>query len=179
MIVPSTQLLERAVRSYVAEGSDLAAASVIPGNPKGPSPKGLYATVLSISELPEGYPWNREAERNAASVSAPVDTFESVDIEYSVQWYRSGARDAARLFRLWARSPMGIDAAARRGLTCYSVDGVRQIDAILSEEWEQRAGVDLRMGITNSARVDPALLQSIDIDIHFEGMTANLELRQE
>ena len=148
MIAPTSQTLERAVRRYVAEGSGLEKINVIPGQVGGPSPTGPYATVLLIDEAAEGQEWTRdERVERAGEPTADVTSYESVRVDWSVQWFRKGARDLARTFRFWAQSPLGVQAAAERGLTLYRTSGVRQLDAIISEAWEERGrpGPDARL----------------------------------
>ena len=82
MITPTTIELEREVRRLVASASGVPPAAVIPGNADGPSPDGLYASVVLIHEDIEGIP----------STSLEVDTdsrqLASVRSRYSVQWFR-------------------------------------------------------------------------------------------
>ena len=47
---------------------------------------------------------------------------------YSVQWYRTGARDAARSFALWTSSPEGLAQAASADVTVLRVSDVRQLE---------------------------------------------------
>ena len=170
MIAPSTQDLERDVREYVAKGSGMEPGKVIPGQTSGPAPSNAYATVLLISELPDGFVWTRnEGVDRDGSPGIDATVYESLTLSYSVQWFRTGARDLARTFRLWAQSPAGILNAERRGLTFYRTSEVRQIDDIVSEEWEERAGLDLYLGIVATNVQDVGLAATFDVTIHHDG----------
>ena len=59
--IPMPQALERSLRSFIAMGSGLPQADVIPGNSKGTAPKDPYATLLltglrNASTIPSGAP---------------------------------------------------------------------------------------------------------------------------
>lgn len=145
MTLAPTRTIEDAVRGFVAEGSGLPSGNVVPGNDPAPAPIDLYATVLLIESKQEGLLPTIYSDGGAETQGL---TLESIDALYSCQWFRDGARDAAEQFRIWAESPNGLLEAGRRGLTFNSVGPLRQIDEIVSSTWEERAGVDLRLGYT-------------------------------
>ena len=167
MISPASQLLDRAVRAYVAAGSGISRRNVIEGSRSTPSPRVVYATVKLIADLPQGFVWTTN-ERNGIVLDTMV--FESSTLDYSVQFFRAGAYDAARQFKLWAKSPMGIQEAERRGLTLIDVSGVTQDDAVVSEDWEQRAGLNLTLGIVSTLVEQPGVGGSLEIDLCYDGV---------
>ena len=176
MIVPSSQTLDRSVRGFVAAGSGLGTHAVVPANDKGPAPKGLYATVLEVSNTREGRSWNVQGALNAAETGLPLGTFESVRIDFSLQWLRDGARDAAKLFRLWAGSDLGILEAARRGLTLYTLGELRRLDVPgLTDSLEERVQLDMGIGIVQTATHDVGVFESAcsnwDVAVCVDGET--------
>ena len=172
MIVPSSRTLDRSVRGFVAEGSGLTAGAVVPANEKGPAPKGLYATVLEVSNTREGRSWNVQGALNAAETGLPLGTFESVRIDFSLQWLRDGARDAAKLFRLWAGSDLGILEAARRGLTLYTLGELRRLDVPgLTDSLEERVQLDMGIGIVQTATHDVGVFENWDVAVCVDGET--------
>ena len=180
MIAPTRHVLERAVRNYVGAGSGLNPDTlVIPGQSKGPAPKEAYATVVLIDETADGTEWTRHVRAGTAeapTVDATVS--ESVTVSWSVQFFRRGARDLARTFRVWAQSPLGIAEAARRGLTFYRTSGVRELDTVVSEAWEERAGLDLYLGYVATLVQDVGLVDSFDVTVspdEGEPFTARLD----
>lgn len=169
-LVPTTQALERAVRAYVAEGSGLEGSHCIPGNEKAPAPKELYASVLLIDEHPHGTTWDRPRRTNELTSlegepTGDLDVYESNTVRYSVQWYREGARDAGRRFKLWARSPIGRDGASKRGLTFMGYSDLRRLDAIEDTGYEERVGLDLEIGIVTTYREEPGHVETARIDV--------------
>lgn len=70
-MTPPIRDIERAIRSWVAQGSGLPSESVIPGNDDGPAPDYPYATVLPIDQELAGVPWG--ATRLAATDIAYTD----------------------------------------------------------------------------------------------------------
>ncbi len=149
MIVPVTQSLERAIRGLVAAGSGLEPRRVRPGNADGPAPSGLYASVLLIHNAIEGIPATAMSlASDGLSLNAP--TVATVRDRYSVQWFRDGARDAARRLSVWVYSPEGLQSALDAGLTLLRVSDVRQLDEVVSTSWEERAGLDLHIGYSQT-----------------------------
>ena len=101
-----SQVLERAVRAYVAEGSkDLDSHIVIPGNSKGPRPTMPYASVLLINDIRKSYPIRKQLTHG-----------QTIDLIYrratfSVSWYRKDAVELAEAFDTWAMSENGLTQA--------------------------------------------------------------------
>ena len=170
MIAPTTVELEREIRSLVASGSGLLPDHVIPGNGDGPSPDGLYASVVLIHEDIDGIP----------STSFEVDTdsrqLASVRGRYSVQWFRDGARDAARSLSVWTSSPEGLTQAARTGLTVMRVSDVRQLDDIVSDAWEERAGVDIDIGYVQQVTQTIGYVRTAPVEVQAGGQTQLVEV---
>lgn len=154
--------IERVVRAYVAEGSGLASAAVIPGNDSGPSPTEPYATVLLVASRQDGV---NPARCRVEGGEVRATVLSSIESTWSVQWYREGSRDRARAFRLWADSPLGVLDAGRRGLTFRRCSDVRQIDEIVSETWEERAGLDLVVGLVQTAEQNLGLMETVPVSI--------------
>ena len=145
MIEPTTQNMERAVRGFVAAGSGLESRRVRPGNSDGPAPNELYATVLLIHQAIDGIP-ETPLRLSAEGERLDAETHANVRSRYSVQWFRPGAHDAAKRLSVWASSPTGRDLASSLGLTFIRVSDIRQLDDIVSNAWEERAGLDLDLG---------------------------------
>ena len=156
------------MRGYVAEGSELDPSCVIPGQAAGPAPKDAYATVILIDETADGFEWTSEAPGGTDAAPAVDQTaYESVNVSWSVQFFRKGARDYARTFRFWAQSPQGAAAAAKHGLTFYRTSGVRQLDEVVSEAWEERAGLDLYLGyVATAAPVDVGRAETFEVPVN-------------
>ena len=164
-IEPKAINLEEAVREWVALGSGLDFDSkVINGSSKGnPSPDGLYATVLRVSDTPEGNNFNRYTADNKTISCQSITTL------WSVQWFREGARDVARGFQVWAKSQAGIEAAELRGMTLYSISEVGRLDAIDDSDWEERVSVDVTFGIVLKYTSDTATtIETADVDVTLE-----------
>ena len=148
MMTPTSSALERAVQSYVSEGAglirrdsagEITVLDVLVGKRGKVAPTTLFGTVTLIADSEEGTAWTRQTP-------AGLMTFESRSVSYSVQFFNKGAHDAARRLRLWAKSPQGRSVATMRGLTLYRFSAVRNLDDIVSAEWEERSGIDLELG---------------------------------
>ena len=171
-IAPTTQTIERNIRSYVAEGAALSTSLVIAANKPGVSPTEPYATVLLVSDTLEGYTWSSDA---AHDDGIEQTSYESVNARYSVQFFRTGARDRALTFRLWAYSQSGVLSASRRGITLYTASTVLQTDRVVSEEWEERASIDIDLGIVRQIQNVINLAETISIVAERDGETPYTE----
>lgn len=160
-----------AVRALVAEGSGISSTAVIPGNDPYPAPQHMYATVLLISSWTDG----------GAFESAPFDdqgrahALLNVASRYSVQWYRAGALQAAFRFRIWAETQDGADSMLRRGLLYVSSGDVRQIDYVISSNFEERAGLDLTVRHVQRQVIDRQPTESVEFAVSADPQGASEE----
>lgn len=170
MIDPTTLTLERAVRRFVEDGTQLTprGQNVIPGNDGGPAPNGLYASVLAISQAGDGVPYHTSSARPDGE-TLDIQTINTIRATFSVQFYRKGARDLARRFAVWCSSPSGNTAALESGLTFLRTSEVRQLDSIISDDWEERAGLDLEIGYLERIAEVVDIISSAEIDVEADG----------
>lgn len=169
-IAPTTQVFERLVRQWVALGSGMASKLVGPDEAKGGRPEGiLYATVSMSGMARDGFSWTRRAALTDANAGTELsDEVESATAFFSAQWYRDGAMDAARLFRLWASSPLGRMEAEKRGITLISLGEIRDLASLISEEWEERAQIDVQIGLISTARITTDVVGSLSVELDFD-----------
>ena len=166
-VTPTSLQLDEAVRYWVSQGSGLRFDDqVIDANQMGtPSPRGIYATVLEVTETPDGTSFTR---MGMGSEEGTEKSEQSLTAVFSLQWFRQGARDAARYFQFWAHSHAGIVAAAEMGLTLFRTSQVRRLDAIDEFDWEERAGLDAVLGYIAKARRQVDLIVSVDPQVHLD-----------
>lgn len=166
-VTPTALILDEAVRAWVAAGSGLDFdTAVIPGNDSAPSPEGVYATVLEIDDAREGLDFVRRLQ---GADEGDEEAQQSSTVRYSVQWFRVGARDAGRCFKLWAPSPAGIAAAEGHGFTFYNVSELRRLDAVDDFHWEERVGLDLSIGVVFRETRTVDLIEGVEADICLDG----------
>lgn len=158
MLSPNRLTVERAVRWYVAAGSGIASDASIPGNMDGPAPVELYATTTLISAMQEGI--------NVARGDA---TLQNLVLTYSVQWHRDGAGDAGARFLAWTSSDPGRLFARRRGLTLHRCGPLRQLDALVSGEFEERVGLDLTVGLVARLEEEVPRIATIPLELRYDG----------
>ncbi len=173
MIAPTTYDLEDTVRGLVATGSGLDFNQVIQGNDDGPTPDGIFASLVLIHQATEGIP-STAMRLTADGLSLDAPTVATIRGRYSVQWFREGARDAARRFSVWVYSPRGLQSAQEAGLTVRRVSDVRQLDEVVSAAWEERAGVDLDLGYRQAITETVDYLQAIPIEVRAGGVTETI-----
>jgi len=171
MLRPNTETIEDAVMALVAEGGGVAA--VIPANEPEtfPAPAGPYATVLLINEIERGDPYSQRTRNDDDSLT--ITTVRTARGRYSVQWYRTGAQDAARRFAIWVRSPGGTQWMLERNLTLNRVSDIRRLDAVAldvsaGDEWEERAGVDLDLGYLVTLEETADAIATVGINVHVD-----------
>lgn len=132
---PASELLALAVRRVVAQGSQLDGSVVIPGNDTNAAPQTLYASVLQYDSESLG---TYQTQDNG-------DVQIYVRSTFSVQWFRAGAVEAGTRFRMWAETPEAADAMVGRGLLYVRCGSLRRLDAVISSNYEERAGLDLEL----------------------------------
>ena len=163
MIDPTTLTLGRAVRKFVNDGTQLSPVGqkVIKGDDLGPRPNGLYASVLVISQAGEGVPYQTSSVNRDGDLD--IQTINTIRATFSVQFYRAGARDLARRFVVWCSSASGLEAAAELNLSFVRTSDVRQLDAIISDDWEERAGLDLELGYIESLTESTRIIRRVPV----------------
>ena len=170
MIAPTTASLEDAVTELVAAGSGLDYNSVRSGNKGASVPDGLFASLVLIHQVIEGIPAtvmslaSDEADLNALTIA-------TVRGRYSVQWFRTGAHDAATRLSVWVWSPEGVAQAQQADLTVLRVSDVRQLDDVVSGAWEERAGLDIEVGHTQQIDRTVGRLKAAPIEVGAGGST--------
>ena len=164
MIALTTQEVERAVRGLVAQGSELEPRRVRPGNQRGTVPDELFASLALIHQGIEGIP---ATVMSLASDEADLNalTMATVRGRYSVQWFRTGAHDAATRLSVWVWSPEGVAQAQKSDLTVLRVSDVRQLDDVVSGAWEERAGLDIDVGYTQRIDQTVGRLKAAPIEV--------------
>ena len=121
--------------------------------------EGIPATVMSLA--------SGEADLNAPMVA-------TVRGRYSVQWFRTGAHDAARKLSVWVWSPEGAAQAQKADLTVLRVSDVRQLDDVVSGAWEERAGLDIDVGYTQRIDKTVGRLRTAPIEVGAGGSTETI-----
>jgi len=179
MVEPTTQSLERIIRAYVAEGSGLDPENVIPGNENAPSPNKLYATVLLIDDSEIGT--NQEIVGDADDMNnfkAPVTTLGSQVARYSVQFYRPGAIDACKAFRKYKSTPLGKLFLQGNNITLKLGSEIQRIDAIISDEFEERARIEIEVRYQDSLVQSLDTIGTVNVDVCYED-SGNLIIEEE
>ena len=175
LIVPTTCDLEDAVAAIVAAGSGVDYNNIVSSNEGAPIPTELFASVLLIHQDIEGVPGTlMSLASDRFSLNAPTEA--TVRARYSVQWFRRGARDAARRLAMWTSSPDGLSQATRTGLTVLRVSDVRQLDDIVSDAWEERAGVDIEIGYVQTIDQTIGYVRTVPVEVQAGGQTQLVEV---
>ena len=173
MIAPTTATLEDAVAELVAAGSGVDYNSVLSGNKGTPVLDELFASLVLIHQAIEGIP---ATVMSLASDEADLDalTIATVRGRYSVQWFRTGAHDAAKRLSVWVWSPEGVAQAQQADLTVLRVSDVRQLDDVVSGAWEERAGLDIEVGYTQKIDQTVGRLKAAPIEVGTGGSTETI-----
>ena len=148
------------VRAYVAQGSGLAPKWVIPAEEMGPVPDEPFASVRIINDVQVGYAMDIETESVDGSVILYQRIYKSA--VFSVQFYRKGAKVRAHRFAAWIQSPFSQEY---EGLYCFSPQppfDIRNLSEIITDDWEERAGLDLSLDYTADYRYDTGRIETAD-----------------
>ena len=129
---PTIEEMGKRVRAMVAESTGLAGNRVLLANQGGETPTDSFATVLDIDHVVRGQPWKRRG-----------DTVVTMEITYSVQFYRAGAQEMATRLVGWFHTDDAADFSTARGFVNNSASPSRDLSDVVSDEFEDRAGVDI------------------------------------
>ena len=157
----------------VASGSGVDYNSVLSGNKGTPVPDGLFASLAMIHQAIEGMPATvMSLASGDTDLNAP--TVATVRGRYSVQWFRTGAHDAANRLSVWVWSLEGAAQAQKADLTVLRVSDVRQLDDVVSGAWEERAGLDIDVGYTQRIDETVGRLKAALIEVGAGGSTETI-----
>ena len=173
MIAPATASLEDTVAELVAAGSGVDYNHVVSGNKGTPVPDRLFASLVLIHQAIEGIP---ATLMSLASGEADLNALTAATVRgrYSVQWFRTGAHDAATRLSVWVWSPEGVAQAQKSDLTVLRVSDVRQLDDVVSGAWEERAGLDIEVGYTQKIDQTVGRLKAAPIEVGAGGSTETI-----
>ena len=168
----STEQLERDLRTFVQEGSGLAAGLVIRGNAKGPRPKDPYASLLYVDDERQGYPVYVQGTTQVTAV-------QFYRTRFSLQFYRDGAVALAFRWRTWAESEVGVARAAALGFQSVFPLAVRRLDSIIADLFEERALIEWRVEWVYDSSQDTPVVDRLELDLvsqRAEGVTVTRRL---
>ena len=154
--------IDRAVRQLVAQASGLLGNVVIPGNSPGPSPDTLFATVLRMTDVQQGWPVEYENDVLGDHI---LDTRSNRYATFAVQWYRSGAQAVGSRALEWLGTSLAADFASALGLRIHRYNDLRDLDAIVASEWEERWGMDLELAFFADRRWDSSCISSAPFEV--------------
>lgn len=167
------QSVQRAIRRHVSQGSGVPRELVIPGNSPGRRPREPYASVLIISDVVESETLSRYRQDPGDAEATIIDNVTNHRAVASVQFYRSqtyerlGAHDAARLFANWIGTDEGKQAEDRAGFRLEGPFIVRNLDNVIDDHFEERAGIDLNVlyRYRDPASQDVGTMENVTIEV--------------
>ena len=141
------------LRAFVAEGSGLESKNVIPANDSNPVPLDPFATVLVVDETDRSYFDRIERDTNFTYTNNERTGVEDTDIRedlsvqrrarVSVQFMRRGAVDNLDDFILFIGSTDSLILEEGYGFRTQMPYEQRRLDTVISDRYEERAGIDL------------------------------------
>ena len=161
---------ERTIRTFVASGSGLSGANVIPGNDKNPRPTDAYATLLLVDDPSIGYPIRlQQDDGTTSSASNRRATF-------SLQFYREGAIDLARDFVIYAESELGLTDAEVGNFRVVQRPrlGYQRLDEVVGDSFEQRTLVNLIIDYVHVTNQDTGVIDQYTGTIDYGALTTTV-----
>ena len=131
--------LDRAMRRTVADLSGIAREFVIPERDNGPRPQATYATVFETELVRGGIDGTTEfTEAEGSTTTLDARSQLPVAASYRIEFYRDGARGAARA--CWQRmvTEAGETTARLNGVVFGDIGELRHMDDVVADEYEQR-----------------------------------------
>ena len=165
------QALERSLRSFIATGSGLPQADVIPGNSKGTAPPGPYATLLLTGLRRLNYPIRRTRDIEEDAETTTTDSLQYRRATFSLQFFRDGAVDRAIAFQNWVESELALTQAEKdefRVVISPPLEVLR-LDAIFGDSFEERAVINLPIDYGEVTTQDTQLVDTIACELNLDG----------
>lgn len=160
-------------REFVSLGCDLDLNHVIPAQDKGPLPHDPFASVHELRDNLEG---------TLGRALRQVDNGTRGDYSarrlavLSLQFWRLGANARADAFVIWIGTELGLLEADRRDFRIGRPLQVRNISAIVADEWEERAAIDIQVKYVQSINQAIGQIESVPIDITEVDSSATVNL---
>ena len=179
-------LYAAALRLMLAAGAGLPAGSVIPDNEETPGthPRRPYGTLLLIGEFERGETPTTEYHEGPDQVFA--DQTQHLTRHYSAEFHGKGALEYMKRARAWIASLDLGAAAAQTGdgvawppedldpdtpwpaFTVESIDEARNIDKLLSGDWEERWALEIVMEFRERRRYDLGRIDEVPLSYRRE-----------
>jgi len=172
---PTISEVEVKVRALVAEATGIDSSLVIPANDNGPAPNSLYSTVLTSIVRQEGIDAEKVADNSGDDTLSDVTVQGNRIGSFSIQFFRSGAADAAMDFLLYPETSVGQIYLAEQGLTWRTHGDIRDIAAVMGSKFEERKQVDVEIGWVVTKVDEVNSLASADIDFNLSSDGVNYE----
>ena len=175
------ELLHENVRTYVSLGSRIEPEKVIRGyDDKIVPPKGLYATARLTDDEPVGQPII-ESEADAGDALDPYYgqlTRQLMRATYSVRFYGQNGEDAARLFRLYALSDLGVLKASAFQFSLYSVASLGSLPDWddLDANWEYASHMELMIDYEENSSYDEGKVGIVPIELAASEFSLSVEV---
>ena len=141
-VAPSRQDLERIMRRFVVDGTNLDQQAVIPGDSNSPAPNTQYATVKLINSTQVGIDRRnyREIDSNDEELTATTTGWRINT--YSVQVYRGDAYGTCATFRQYPHTPDGQLYMEANNFSWVRSGDVLDLDTPVSGEYETRVAME-------------------------------------
>ena len=170
MIDPTGISRDDRVQVYLAEAMGISGSLVIPNDDLSdnstPAPNDPFASYGEISETAVGVD-NRRYRNHETDQTLMTFTLRGIrEVVYSVQAFRAGSRDRIRRLLSYHLTPLGQLALDRANIVFKSASEVRKISEIISDDWEERFGVDITFSIADVVTQDVNAIASIPIQIN-------------
>ncbi len=149
---------------------------VILANPNAPSPKGEYASIKPKQSISQRGQANIHRKTSTTSQSQDEDVRAQIIAECSINFYRGdSARDRAeRLFQCNKRSDISA-LLFRNGLGWNREGPINDLDALQSNNWEQRAQISIFVMYETTSEITINSIESAEWEIQYENGTVVAE----
>lgn len=171
--------LNKAIRKLVRSVTAMPEGSVIPANENGTLPKSLFATVF----IPDFDPTGHDS-RSYEAIEGDEDHLEETHegqriVTASVQFFKKGALDSAKKLKNRISFSKHLQEMQLAGLGLVDVDQVRDLSAIVSSEWEQRAQLNITFHVVSVETMPVDIYDKFPVSINVDGHISTTEVKPE
>ncbi len=179
MISPTRAELLANIIDYVELATSLDRAKIIRGNQNAPSPVDTYCTVLYVTDIPDGTANINITDHATDDTKMDYSMRCRRNYNYSIQFYRDNATDHAKSLLMFNETPIGKEFQQTSLFTIKKIESVAQTSEVMSDNFEERAIINIELIVSESQNIEINKVASIDIVINMSDTTdivENLEI---
>ena len=168
MVSPTRNELISELVQYVSDATGLSKELIIRGKQNAPSPIDPYCTILYVTDTPDG--------THNIRISAIEDDTTQLDYAmrgkryytFSVQFYKTGATDLAKLLMMFPQTPNGLEFEQTSYFNVRKIESVVENATLISQNYEERASLTVELTVGEKQNLIVNRVAEVKIPLTFD-----------